>query len=115
MVRCWGLMGTGEKKKYELGAKKYERYKEEHWSDLPEQEKAKRKEGLLRCFFTEVMDVPFENMTVMITAHYDEWLRFTFDDYWKLPKAFSGKRGKGHCTERGQPCPPAYYRKGKRL
>ncbi len=85
MVRCWGLMGTGEKKKYELGAKKYERYKEEHWSDLPEQEKAKRKEGLLRCFFTEVMDVPFENMTVMITVHYDEWLRFTFDDYWKLP------------------------------
>lgn len=85
MVRCWGLMATGEKKKYELGSKKYRRFKKSKWNVLPEEEKKNRKRGILRCFFTEVMDVPFEDTTVMITAHYDEWLRFTFDDYMKLP------------------------------
>lgn len=85
MVRCWGLMATGEKKKYELGSKKYSRFKKSKWNVLSEEEKKNRKRGILRCFFTEVMDVPFEDTTVMITAHYDEWLRFTFDDYMKLP------------------------------
>ena len=85
MVRCWGLMANGEKKKYELGPKRYKRFKKANWNVLSDEEKEKRKEGLLRCFFTEVMDAPFEDMTVMITAHYDEWLRFNFDNYMKLP------------------------------
>lgn len=85
IVRCWGLMGQNEKKRYELGFRGHLRYTNTYWRKLSREEKRKRRDGILRVFFTEVMDAPFEDMTAMITAHYDEWLRFTFDDYMKLP------------------------------
>ena len=85
IVRCWGLMGQNEKKRYELGFRGHLRYTNTYWRKLSREEKRKRRDGILRVFFTEVMDAPFEDMTAMFTAHYDEWLRFTFDDYMKLP------------------------------
>ena len=87
IVKCWGLMSNGERRRLEMGKRGYKKYCREI-KTLPKEKLKARKErnrGLKRRFFTDIIEVPFEDMMVMITSEYDIWLRYNYDDYMQLP------------------------------
>ena len=59
IVRCWGLMGQNEKKRYELGFRGHLWYTNTYWRKLSREEKRKRRGGIFRGFFLEGKEAPF--------------------------------------------------------
>lgn len=86
-VACYGLMGPREKNRLQLGVEEYKKHKADLRKESKEK-KAERKElqkGLQRIYFEEVVDMDFEDMKVMVSKHYDSWLKMNFDNYMQLP------------------------------
>lgn len=54
----------------------------------------KRPKGITRQWFQDLENVPFEDMTVMITRYYDKWLSGKYGDYMKIPPADQRERHK---------------------
>ncbi len=87
LVACYGLMGDKEKKKLEMGTKGYREYKR-RLKDESKLEKAKRKErekGLKRVYFQKLTEIEFEDVQVMVSEYYDDWLKMNYDNYMELP------------------------------
>lgn len=87
VVYCYGLMGYTEKRKLDMGKAAYREYRKSLKSETPEQkaERKVREKGLKRVFFEEISDRDFDGVKVMVTDHYDTWLKYNYEDYMKLP------------------------------
>jgi len=91
IVACWGLMGTAEKKRLEMGKQGYKEYRKKKRAEAEREnieEREKRtylSKGLHRLYFEELQEAEFEGCNVLITKYYDEWLTLNYDDYMKLP------------------------------
>lgn len=90
VMTCWGTMDRWEKDLKKMGMKKL------LWKKIMVlfSRNDKKERVVNRPWFYELEERKFEDMTVMITKHWDKWLSGAYGDYMKIPPIDERQRHK---------------------